>query len=255
MSVRSVLAASAAGVFASFVAGGAEASFVGYVVTRTIVTTEERDLAVYTLAARFDGVGDTVFRAFDLSASNNVWFNGFWHKDNATDDLSEAPLSQASGSWNPRKTGSATLNRPYDSYLVIGGIANSGNTTVDETDDILEAQLLSSGWDQASLPSYSSFEWFNQQPGNGQGRAGSSAGLPSTDVRLGQFVLSVGHEARTFSLSLDYRLGKSIDGDGAGGYGGMIVTDTFTLGEVVPAPGALALLAAGGLVTVRRGRR
>lgn len=251
---RRWFASSALAVVTSLIALPAYAGFVSYVVTSSHASYDEQDLVVYTVAARFDGPMDTVFRAFDLSAANSAWFTGFWHKDSQTDDLSEAPLSQASGSWNPRRTGSATLNRPYDSYLVIGGTANSVNTTVDQTEDIIVAQFMSSGWDHPWLPSSANFEWLNQNPGNLQGRVGNSSGLPSTDVRIGQFVLSAGHEARTFSLSLEYTIGQSFDGDGDGNNDYLYGTGTFTLGEPVPAPGVLSLLAAAGAMLGRRRR-
>ena len=193
-------------------------------------------------------------RCSALSASNSQWFQGFWHKDSQTDDVTGAPLSQTSGTWNPRRTGSATLNRPYDSYLVIGGIADSSNTTVDQTGDIVSASYVSSGWDQPALPNFANFEWLNQQSGNLQGRVGRSPGLPSTDVRLGQFVLSAGHEARTFSLSIEYTIGASFDEDGDGQNDYLYGTGTFTLGDPVPAPGALTLLAAAGVLRSRRRR-
>ena len=235
-------------------ASHAHASFVSYVVTSTSATVNGQSLLVYTLAARFDGPNDTVFRAFDLTASNSAWFQGFWHKDSMSDDFTEAPLSQANGTWDPRRTGSATLNRPYDSYLVIGGIANSNNTTVDQTDDIVSASFLSAGWDRPALPSNTDFEWLNQQPGNLQGRVGNSPGLAATDVRLGQFVLSAGHEARTFSLSLAYTIGQTLDTNPDGQYDFQYATDTFTLGTPIPAPGVGALAALAGAM-LGRGRR
>lgn len=252
MSCSSRLAMAA--VATAFVVPSAHASFVSYVVTSTSATVNGQSLLIYTLAARFDGPVDTVFRAYDLTASNSAWFQGFWHKDSMSDDFTEAPLSQTNGTWDPRRTGSSTLNRPYDSYLVIGGVASSGNTTVDQTDDIVSASFLSAGWDRPALPSNSDFEWLNQQPGNLQGRVGNSPGLPTTDVRLGQFVLSAGHEARTFSLSIAYTIGQTFDSDKDGEYDYQYATDTFTLGEPVPAPGAGALVALAALGAGRRRR-
>lgn len=233
-------------------ASTATASFVGFGVTSTTATVQGQQLYIYTLTAQFDGPADTVYRAFDLAAANSQWFNGFWHKDNGADDLSEATLSQSNGTWDPRRTGSSTLNRPYDSYLTIGGIASSANTTSDQNDSILAAQFMSAGWDRASLPNGSDFEWFNQQPSNAQGRVGLSPGVAANEVRLGQFVLSAGHEARTFSLSIGYNNGDYIDSDGENL---LIATGTFTLGNALPAPGALALLALGAPFGARMRRR
>ena len=236
---------------ASLACSNSSASFVGFVVTSTDAFTDGRSLVVYTVAARFDGPTDTVYRAFDLTAARSAWYYGFWHKDSNT-DLSDPVLSQSDGSWDPRRTGSSSSNRPYDSYLTIGGIANGSDTTRDGYDDILGTQLSSSGgWDRAALPSASDFEWFNGQPGNQQGRAGNSPGLPSTDVRVGQFVLSAGHAPRTFSLSLKFNSGDWFDRDGDGESDDMTVaTGSFTLG--VPAPGALGVLLLGSFA---RGRR
>ncbi|MEY5032709.1 MAG: hypothetical protein RL354_1740 [Planctomycetota bacterium] len=234
-------------------ASSAHAAFVGYVVTSTTTTHEGQSLVVYTLAARFDGPTDTVYRAFDLTTSNTSWLYGFWHKDHNSDDLSDPVLSQSHGTWDPSRTGSSASNRPYDSYLTIGGIANFSNATRDSYDDIVSAQLVSPGWDRASLPWGNDFEWYNSQPGNNQGRAGQSAGLAATDVRLGQFVLSAGHDPRTFALSIKFNSGDWLDRDGDGEGDGMeIASGDFTLG--VPAPGALAILGLAGLAGGRRRR-
>jgi len=243
--------AAAALIAAFFSISSASAGFVGFVVTSTTVVEDEQPLVVYTVAARFDGLTDTLHRAFDLTAANNAWYQGFWHKDNNSDDLAGPMLSQSWGTWDPTRTGSATANRPYDSYLTIGGIASGGNTTRENYDDIVSAQFVSSGWDRTSLPHGSDFIWFNSEPGNQQGRVGNSPGLPSTDVRIGQFVLSEGHSVRTFSLSLKYNGGDWFDRDGDGESDDMTVaTGSFTLG--VPAPGALGVLLLGSLA---RGRR
>jgi hypothetical protein len=234
-------------------AQSATAGFVGFEVTSTATTHAGQSLVVYTVAARFDGPTDTVYRAFDLTTSNAAWLYGFWHKDHNSDDLSDPVLSQSNGTWDPTRTGSSSSNRPYDSYLTIGGIANSSNTTRDRYDDILSAQVMSPGWDRASLPWGSDFEWYNSQGGNSQGRVGQSPGLPSTDVRIGQFVLSAGHAPRTFSLSLKFNAGDWFDRDGDGqGDAMQVATGSFTLG--IPAPGAIALLGLAGLASRSRRR-
>lgn len=86
-------------------------------------------LVVYTLTARFNGPYDTVFSAFDLASEDPNALTGFWHKDNHGDPATNGILSQRYGTWDPTTTGSATANRPFDSYLTIGGIARPANTT------------------------------------------------------------------------------------------------------------------------------
>lgn len=239
-------------------ASASNATFVGFVVTSTTEELNGQRLSVYTLAARFDGAADTVLRAFDLTTSNSDSLVGFWHKDNHGDDATDGLLSQDFGTWNPRRTGSNLANRPYDSYLTIGGIARASNETMSDGAYFDGDKHGPRAWDRASLPADPTFSWYVNESSTvllsdeiNQGRVGNSPGLPATDVRLGQFVLSEGHEARTFSLSLQYRVGYSLSDDE--GYGYQIATGDFTLGESVPTPGSLALIFAGLLTT--RGRR
>lgn len=233
----------------ALVAGStANASFVSYVVTSTTATVDGQNLVIYTLAARFGGYHDTVFAAGGLVAANSAWFNGFWHKDNHGNPATNGMLSQVNGTWDPSKTGSASANRPYDSYLTIGSQARAGNTTQPTGiwwDGNSDASV---SWARPDLPDNSGlFAWLNKESDNGQGTVGNSPGLPSTDVRLGQFVLSEGHEARTFSLTIKYGREYSLSDDH------YFATGEFTLG-VIPTPGALALLAASGLMARSRRR-
>jgi len=232
-------------------ASNASANFVGFYVTAYNAYTEGLDLTVYTLTARFDGDSDTVFRALNLNAAYSPWMFDFWHKDNATMDLSGSPMSQTDGTWDPTRTGSNTLNRPFDSYLTIGGIASSGNSTRAASNDLGSSQLLDSSWGGSMLPS-TGFSWRTSND-SAQGRVGNSAGVLGTDVRLGQFVLSTGHAARTYSLSILYNGGEDLAIDESNG---TLATGTFTLGgDAVPAPGAMSLLAVAGLAARRDRRR
>ena len=63
-------------------------------------------------------------------------------------------------------------------------------------------------------------------------------------MRIGQFVLSAGHSARTMTLTVGYN-------DGVPGTAVQFGTNTFDLG-VIPAPGAVALLGLAGLAGRRR---
>lgn len=237
----------------------AHASFVGFFVSANEASLDGNNLVVYTLTARFDDSTATVYRALDLFTENSAWLEGFWHKDNHNDVLTNGVLSQEYGTWNPRRTGSNSLNRPYDSYLTIGGIARQSNVTQVEGAWFDGNKNTPRVWDQASLPMGNGFSWYNDESSSvylgdevAQGRVGSSPGVAATDVRLGQFVLSEGHEARTFSMSILYRNGYSLSDDEEYGY--QVGSGSFTLGEPVPAPGAVVLTIVAGLIGRSRRR-
>lgn len=236
-----------------------QASFVGFVVTSSSVELDGQTLSVYTLAARFDGSADTVWRAFDLGSDDSTAFLGFWHKDNHGDTATDGLLSQDFGTWDPRRTGSNLANRPYDSYLTIGGIARSSNATQSAVNSLDGDAGNMGAWSQPSLPSATGFAWYVDRSStvlfsdeNDQGRVGNSPGLPVTDVRLGQFVLSEGHEARTFSLSILFSRGYALSDDKSAPYS--TASGTFTLGQPVPGPGSIGLVVTG-LLLATRGRR
>ena len=54
-------------------------------------------------------------------------YGAFYHKDNS--DYNGGVLGKQFGTWAPTLTGSATLHRPYDSFLTIGGTATATNST------------------------------------------------------------------------------------------------------------------------------
>ncbi len=245
----------------AFIVGASvvQASFVGFFVSSNQVSLGGNNLIVYTLTARFDESSDTVFRALDLYTENAAWLEGFWHKDNHGNPATNGLLSQEFGTWNPRRTGSVTANRPYDSYLTIGGIARPSNVTQVEGAWFDGNKNTPRVWDQADLPMGNGFSWYNEESSSvylgdeiAQGRAGNSPGVAPTDVRLGQFVLSEGHEARTFSMSIMYRSGYSLSDDDE--YGFETGSGTFTLGDPIPGPSALALSAIAGLLSRSRRR-
>jgi hypothetical protein len=213
----------------------ASATFTGYQVTSSNVTNSGQNLSVYTLWASFNGPTDTVLNAFNFAAAAGSSLNGFWHKDLA-DTSSPGTLSQTMGTWNPTQTGSATGNRPFDSYLTIGNQAVSTNSS--NADPSWPAPA---SWNRVDLPSNGVIGWFNSNPPNLQGRVGIGANT-ATQVRLGQFVLSQNDTAgRNYSLTIGYN-------NGIPGTPVQFGTGTFSL----PAPGALALLGLAGLVGRRR---
>ena len=232
------------------VSGVASAAFTGYTVTATNVTNSGQNLTRYEVFAVFNGATDTVLNVFNFQAQGGWAAHadaaaGFWHKDNS--DYNGGVLSQAYGTWAPQLTGSATANRPFDSYLTIGGGATATNTS--NADPSWPA--AGGGWNRADLPLVDTIGWFNSSPPNNQGRVGNSpsggagfAAVPTGGVRIGQFVLSQGDTAfRTYTLRTAYN-------NGAGG--GVVFADgSFTLGAV-PAPGAIALLGLAGLAGRRR---
>ncbi|MEY3142488.1 MAG: hypothetical protein RLY21_981 [Planctomycetota bacterium] len=221
----------------------ASAVFTNYVVTSTNTSNSGQNLTVYTVWARFNGPTDTVLNAFNMAAVGGSSLTGFWHKD--LDSLSSGVLTQSGGTWSPTLTGNATANRPFDSYLTIGGIAAGANTTNADPSWNSGGSGAgagdSRGWNRPDLPNNGTIGWFNSSPPNLQGRVGSPNNT-ATDVRIGQFVLSQGDSAaRTYTLTVGYN-------NGVAGSAVQFATGNFSL----PAPGALALLGLAGLAGRRR---
>ena len=225
------------------VAGSASAAFTGYVVTSTNVTSGANALTVYTLWARFNGPTDTVLNAYNIAAVGGSSLSGFWHKDNAY--YNSGVLSQEFGTWNPSQTGSVTLNRPFDSYLTIGGLATPTNTTNADPSWVSGGSGTGAGdsrsWNRADIPNNGTSGWFNSNPPNNAGRVGINNN-PADSVRLGQFVLSQSDTAfRTYSLTIGYN-------SGIAGSPVQFGNGQFSL----PTPGAIALLGLAGLAGRRR---
>jgi hypothetical protein len=227
------------------VSGVASAAFTGYTLTCTNVTNSGVNLIRIELFANFNGPTDTVLNVFNFQAQGG-WgahldaASGFWHKDNS--DYNGGVLSQQHGTWAPQLTGSATLNRPFDSYLLIGGSASATNTT---NADPSWGLAGAGGWNQAQIPTTdltnaNSLGWFNSSPPNFQGRVGVGANT-ATQVKLAQFVLSQGDTAfRSYTIRTAYNNGQG---------GGVVFADgSFTC----PTPGAIALLGLAGLAGRRR---
>jgi len=219
---------------AAAVSSAASATFVSYVVTKTSTTNSGVALDVYTVWARFDGATDTVLNVFNFNRTDGSATNMFYHKDNAS--YNGGVLSKQYGTWSPTLTGSATLNRPFDSYLTIGGLPTATNTT--NADPSWPA--AGGGWNRPDVPTGFNVGWFNSSPPNLQGRVGG-AGNTATDVRLGQFVVDAGADGGTWNLKVGYNNGVS-------GSPVQFAETTFAL----PAPGAIALLGLAGLAGRRR---
>jgi hypothetical protein len=206
-------------VAAASVGHTAMSGFTGFVVTSTNVTNSGQNLVVYSVFARFNGPTDTLLNCFNLGSSTPGGLVGFWHKDNAT--YNSSVLSQEFGTWNPWQTGSATLNRPFDSYLTVGGQASGTNTSNADPSWVTGGNADARSWNRPDLPNNGTLGWFNSNPPNLQGRVGTAPNT-ATDVRIGQFVLSAGHSARTMTLTVAYN-------DGVPGTAVQFGTSTFEL--------------------------
>jgi hypothetical protein len=225
----------AACVLAAAVSSVASATFVEFYTVKTQTSNSGVNLDVYTLYARFDGATDTVVNAFNFNGFAGAVMDQFWHKDNTPDANSDTGvLSKAFGTWAPQQTGSGTANRPFDSYLTIGGMAGVNNST--QADPSWGAAL---SWNRADVPNNQNVGWFNGNPPNLQGRVGNTGNLADS-VRLGQFVLDRDFNAGTFNLKVGYTDGVSTTVQFA--------ESSFAL----PAPGAVALLGLAGLAGRRR---
>ena len=204
-----VRAAAVAMVVASGMSGESEAAFVGYSVVATNIVSSGQSLTRYELFANFNGPTDTVLNVFNFQASGG-WAahtdaaGGFWHKDN--NDTSPGVLSQESGTWAPQLTGSAAANRPFDSFLLIGGTQASTNTTT-AGPEWNGGGANPAGWSMAQIPTgpaplYNDLGWFNASPPNLQGRVGTAPNT-ATQVKLGQFMLRPNDTAfRTYTLRI-----------------------------------------------------
>ena len=221
------------------VAGSASASFVEFYTVKTQVATGGVNLDQYVLYARFNGPTDTVLNAFNLNGLAGATMNAFYHKDNTPDPVSSVAgvLSTTWGTWNCSQTGSGVANRPYDSHLMIGGLATALNTT--NADPSWGA---APSWNRADLPNGQNIGWFNSNPPNLQGRVGQ-AGNTADSVRLGQFVVARDFDAGSFSITIGFN-------SGVAGSAVQFADGTFAIG--VPTPGAIALLGLAGLAGRRR---
>jgi alpha-tubulin suppressor-like RCC1 family protein len=215
---------------ATIVMGAASAShatFVQYFVVKSQVTTGGVLLDQYRVFARFNGPTDTVLNVFNLGYQGGATvadpYGAFWHKDNS--DYNGGVLSKQYGTWAPTLTGSPTLNRSFDSFLVIGGTATATNTS--NADPSWNSGGSGShaggpnGWNRADLLNNGTMGWFNSAPPNNQGRVGVSPNT-ATDVLLGQFVVDRDASVGTWTLTTGYN-------DGIAGSAVQFVTTTFSL--------------------------
>ena len=221
---------------AAAVSSVSSATFVEYYTVKSQVSDAGIALDVYVLYARFNGATDTVLNAFNFNRTDASQTNMFFHKDNASGNT--GVLQTAFGTWNPALTGSATLNRPYDSYLTIGGLPSATNGT---SADPSWGNPLS--WNRPDVPNGQNAGWF--APGGSiAGRVGQAGNLADS-TRLGQFSIARDSDAGVWNMKIGYN-------NGVAGSAVQFAESTFSLGAAVPTPGAIALLGLAGLTGRRR---
>ena len=219
---------------AAAVSSVSSATFVEFYTVKTQVSDAGIALDVYVLYARFNGATDTVLNAFNFNRTDASQTNMFFHKDNASGNT--GVLQTAFGTWNPALTGSATLNRPFDSYLTIGGLPTATNGT---SADPSWGNPLS--WNRPDVPNGQNAGWF--APGGSiAGRVGQAGNLADS-TRLGQFSIARDSDAGVWNMKIGYN-------NGVAGSAVQFAESTFAIG--VPAPGAIALLGLAGLTGRRR---
>lgn len=182
-----------------------DAAFVGFVVTSTPRVCCGNNLVVYQLFAEFNGPTDTVLNVFNLTGTGGTPLTGFWHKDLTSSN--SGVCMREFGSWSLARTGSATQNRPCDSYVSIG-CCNP-------------ADPLPSG---ANPPIPGS--WLSGSTQIPCGRVGTGCN-PLNRVFLAQLVLSAGESPRTYIASVAYS-------DGVGGSPVQFGTGAFGLCNTGP---------------------
>ncbi|MFM1868384.1 MAG: hypothetical protein RL591_1792 [Planctomycetota bacterium] len=219
---------------AASVSAAASASFVEFYTTSTTTSSNGINVDVYTLWARFDGATDTVLNAFNLNRLDSNTTNIFYHKDNAKGNDGLAMIKEF-GTWAPQLTGAAVANRPFDSFLTIGGTSGASNTT--SADPSWPA--AGGGWNRPDVPNNLNVGWYNSNPPSLQGRVGVGANTADS-VRLAQFVIDAGSNGGTWNLKVSFNNASNSTVNFA--------TSTFSL----PAPGAVALLGLAGFVGRRR---
>ena len=218
---------------AAAVSNVASASFVDFYTTSVTTSSNGITVDVYTLWARFDGATDTVLNAFNFNRIDSNTTNIFYHKDNAENN--DGVMMKEFGTWAPQLTGSAENNRPFDSFLTIGGTSGAANTSAADP----SWPAAGSGWNRPDVPNNLNVGWYNSNPPSLQGRVGvGTNGVDS--VRLGQFVVDAGSNGGTWNLKIAYNNASSSTVN--------FSQSTFTL----PAPGAIALVGLAGLVGRRR---
>jgi len=187
------------------------------------------DFAVIDIYAQFDSAESDGF-----SAADSTVLSLFSANISMTDGRSFNHADVAGGSWDPKFSFDlpAAGSLPWvDSFVTIGGSPGSANNTnLDPNFDPSTGGFIPSG-----------AGWFTGAPDALQGRADGDR-----RTFVGRFVVDAADaigESINFSASMSYNYGigtGTFFGEGSGSW------------EIVPAPGALALLGLAGISARRR---
>jgi hypothetical protein len=206
----------AVGVAAS-VSAAASADFVDF---SGVVTDLGGGVTAIDVYANFSDSGNVFLNIFNSDVDNGG--AGFQHDDFTT-------LSGGNGSWLPSQSADvAGLNSLFDSYVNAGyGDIGAANSTT------LDPNFLDNGGGGLGAFIPATAGWFNGNPDNV---------ISGDAILVGHFVMADADVAAfVFEASIGWKVDASTTGVEFG-------SDTWQ----VPAPGALALLGLGGLISRRR---
>ena len=201
---------------AATIAGTASADFVDF---SGVVSDLGGGVSAIDMYANFSDSGNVFLNIFNSDVDNGG--AGFQHDDFTT-------LSGGNGAWLPSQSADvAGLNSLFDSYVNAGyGDIGAANATA------LDPNFLDNGGGLGpDLPATAG--WFNGNPDNV---------ISGDQIFIGHFVMASSDTANfVFTASIGWKQSSE--------------TTTVEFGSdswAVPAPGALALLGLGGLISRRR---
>ena len=215
-------------------AAAANANFHGIAVNESKVGSNCVVDVYATFDANPNGAVDVLLNVFNVTASIDGGFGTLIHND------------FVGGTWAPQFSNNPAL----DTFCVIGGDANFGNSTN------ADPNWGAAGFNQVPIPNLAG--WFNSNPPNLQGKAAAVNlfnkkgentwnGLATRIMRL--VFVNPDPAGKGFSISGSYTNNK--------GLGTPAEQGSFSFSAPlcsVPAPGALALLGLAGLAGGRRRR-
>lgn len=223
------------GVGALALAAPSGADFTGIAVNESIVGDKMVADVYATFSSNPEGAVDVLLNVFNVDMEFSQGFGAFIHND------------FVGGSWAPQ----FSSNPAMDTFCVIGGEANFGNSTN------ADPNWGPAGFNQIPIPPLAG--WFNSNPPNLQGKArevalfdacgsGTYSGFATRIMRL---VFNFGSpQASTLTLTGAYTNNKGLGTPAEQG------TFNFSenLGGCIPAPAAMASIGLAALVGVRRRR-